>query len=400
MQYVITDLEINSELKRVEFLLDNNREAVEIHILDDEKLSVGDVYTGKVEKCLKNANGAFVNIGDETVYLQLSKTDSVFYSHKFSKDNLLHQNDEVVVEIKNAGIKTKNPLATSRFSLETKSLLLIYGDKGIKVSKKLPADMKDEILSAFSEKANEIDDSILDDTLIMVRSNANQSSVEELVLEFESLLDNYVALTKKLVHLNPFTLVKKAKKHYLDNLIHTDSKVEKVVTDIKEVYEELISNRELLPDFEIEFYESDFELYKLYSLNQKMERALKKYVDLKSGANITIESTEAMNVIDVNSANSSKVKSQSKDDYFFKVNKEAAVEIARQIRLRNLSGIIVVDFINMKDEKLLDEIMSVLEREFRKDPLKVNVIDKTALGLVEITREKKFASLKQQLTSQ
>jgi ribonuclease G len=93
------------------------------------------------------------------------------------------------------------------------------------------------------------------------------------------------------------------------------------------------------------------------------------------------------------------LKSQSKEEYFFKVNKEAAIEAAKQIRLRNLSGIIIIDFINMKDESNLDKIMKVLEKEFMSDPLKVNVIDRTALGLVEITREKKYASLNQQLTS-
>ncbi len=128
-----------------------------------------------------------------------------------------------------------------------------------------------------------------------------------------------------------------------------------------------------------------------------MDNALSRYVYLKNGANITIDSTEAMNVIDVNSANSGRVKSESKDEYFYQINRECALEIAKQIRLRNLSGIIIVDFINMKNPKYLDEIMELLRMEFRKDPLKVEVVDKTKLGLIEITREKKYPSLKQMI---
>jgi ribonuclease G len=127
-------------------------------------------------------------------------------------------------------------------------------------------------------------------------------------------------------------------------------------------------------------------LYKLYSVESLLANALKEYVWLKSGAYLVIQPTEALTVIDVNTG---KCISKKKDDEaYLKINIEAAKEAARQIRLRNLSGIILVDFINMDTKESMDVLLELFEKELKKDPIATTLVDVTKLQLVEVTRKK------------
>jgi len=397
MQYIITELEYLDQKKIFEFLLDEERNPLEIYTEEDKAVQVSDIYTGKVEKVLKNNSSCFVKIGNETVFLKYKENDPILFSHKFSKKPGIHENDEVVLQIKNAGIKTKNPTATSHFSLETKHLLLSYGENGIHVSKSIKQTDRENILCALKDsQLSKEQEELLKQVAIIVRSNASYVSSELLADELTELLNNCLSFIQKATHSNPYIKLREAPKHYIDRILHAKEPIDKVVTDEKKVYEYLLGFKELL-NVEIEYYQDEFSLAKLFSLNSRLENALSRYVYLKNGANITLDSTEAMNVIDVNSASSGRIKSISLDEYFYQVNRECAIEIAKQIRLRNLSGIIIVDFINMKNSKYMDDIMELLRVEFRKDPLKVEVVDQTKLGLVEITREKKYPSLRQMM---
>ena len=131
----------------------------------------------------------------------------------------------------------------------------------------------------------------------------------------------------------------------------------------------------------------------LYNFRGSLDKLIEKRVWLKSGANIIIEQLETMTVIDVNSGkNNSK-----KEEAVLEINKEAAVEIARQLRLRNISGMILVDFINMKSKKYMDELITLLKEQIKKDPVPCDFIDVTKLGLAELTRKKTYKSLKELL---
>ena len=128
-------------------------------------------------------------------------------------------------------------------------------------------------------------------------------------------------------------------------------------------------------------------LIKLYGIETKLENALKEKVWLKSGGNLIIQPTEALTVIDVNTSKAVTGK-KNVEETFFKLNLEAAKEIAKQIRLRNLSGIIIVDFIDMKKEENKECLLNTLNEYLKQDPVKTMLIDMTALNLVEITRKK------------
>ena len=167
------------------------------------------------------------------------------------------------------------------------------------------------------------------------------------------------------------------------------------ITDIKEVYDNIVNDINM-DNYSIRYYEDDMlALYKLYSMENDIEKALGKKIWLKSGGYLVIEQTEAMCVIDVNSGRqiSKHRDKKSKEDELFKTNMEAATEIARQLRIRNLSGIIIVDFINMTREDYNKELMSHLRKLFKSDTVNTTVVDITKLGLIEITRKKSGRSL-------
>lgn len=141
------------------------------------------------------------------------------------------------------------------------------------------------------------------------------------------------------------------------------------------------------------------ELYKLYDIKKQLEQASAQKVWLKCGGYIIIEQTEALTSIDVNSGKciSKKSGEAAKEDTVYKVNSEAADEIARQIKLRNLSGIIIIDFINMKSEDNTQKLMSGLRHLFKNDKVTTTLIDITKLGLVEVTRKREGVTLLQAL---
>ena len=183
---------------------------------------------------------------------------------------------------------------------------------------------------------------------------------------------------------------------YLARLKAQDlSQIERIDTDSAALYKEIAGYLpQLCENGLLKLYQDDaVSLSTLYQLRGNMEELLSAKVWLGSGANIIIESLETMTVIDVNSG-----KNQSrKEDTFFAINLEAAREIARQLRLRNISGMIIVDFINLKSQEQKDQLVQCIRQELKKDTVPANFIDITKLGLVELTRKKVYKSLREML---
>ena len=157
-----------------------------------------------------------------------------------------------------------------------------------------------------------------------------------------------------------------------------------IVTDDPEIYDEL--KNAASAELPIRLYNDSYPLSALYNLETALDRALGKIVWLKSGGYLVIEPTEAMTVIDVNTGKNTDKKTP--EDVYLKTNLEAASEIAFQLRLRNLSGIIIVDFIDMKEEEHNKELLQMFRQYLNQDPVKTTLVDMTALGLVEVTRKK------------
>lgn len=174
---------------------------------------------------------------------------------------------------------------------------------------------------------------------------------------------------------------------------------EKIITDQKTLYEELCVSRQDIPVASmcaIEYYEDSLlPLARLYNLERELDQALQEKIWLKSGGFLIIQQTEAFVAIDVNTGKHSSKKDA--EENYKQINREAALEIARQLRLRNLSGMILVDFINMKNTNDQSELLQYMGSLVRSDPMQTVVVDVTALGIMEITRKKSAKTLAEQL---
>ena len=210
-----------------------------------------------------------------------------------------------------------------------------------------------------------------------------------------SKIENGDELKEKSKYLTRYSYLYKSRTSYADriNKVFKRDEYEEIVTDNEDVFNILsddFSNVRLYED-------KTFGLDKLYSLKTALNEALDRNIWLKCGGFIVFDKTEAMTVIDVNSGKFTPSKGTDKESAYMTVNTEAAVEICRQLRLRNISGIVIIDFINLKSDEMKNELMDVLRNESADDTETVMVIDITELGLVELTRKKEFAPLYEQL---
>lgn len=359
---------------------------VEANIYDvKQEICIGDIYLGRVNKILPNINACFVQIGGK---------EDVFLPFDEMKDSL-KSGDLVLLQIKKEASKGKNALGTTKLSLSGMFCVMNYEAHSIEVSSKLSAEQRNywkntlnEILS--SQNISQEDKEILLKYCLIVRTNVSEiADVSEVVLEWITLAKKLDYILEKGKYQSVFSKLYCEDNTYIKHIKNLDqSNLEEVITDDADVYAKLRENFKNSSEMmnKLRFYQDSFPISKLYALESKMEEALTKKVWLKSGGFLVIEPTEALTVIDVNSGKYEK-KSNS-EEYYKKVNEEAVFEIARQLKLRNISGIIIIDFINMKLEQNQLEILDKLSSLASKDRVKTYVIGMTSLGLVEMTRAK------------
>lgn len=233
-----------------------------------------------------------------------------------------------------------------------------------------------------------------DEVLVQVTKDAHKTKQASVSCNLKC--DDMDVLIQIAAHRTCFTCLQSPKPEWqriLDSLVSEDEYAE-IITDDKALYEEMLTHEDCISQ-NIRFYEDrQFALAKLYSVESKIGTAINPRIWLKSGAYLVIEQTEALTVIDVNSGKYDAKKAS--DEMFYQINREAASEIALQLRLRNLSGIIIVDFINMKSKELQKELLEELRELVKCDKQLTRVIDMTPLGLVEITRKKGNKTLAEQ----
>lgn len=397
------------------FLLQDGK-ALEIHCDELEAESIlNNIYIGKIKNIAKNINAAFVEIASGSVcYLPIEDMKNPIYTKK-GTSRLPQAGDELLVQVCREGIKTKFPSVTTNITLYGKYALLTTGNHSISVSSKLSQREKERLygmvmrIEADSEHVNfgSSDESCCENSGMgkedsfrrygwLLRTNAGNAPEEILKKDLLRLQEQYKALMDHAMHRTCFSCLIKTPSPYLNRLSNLyDSEEIRVLTDDKNLYEEI---REYLQIFQpedlsrLEFYQDNLlPMKKLYSLEHQLEQALAEKVWLNSGGYLVIQPTEALTVIDVNTGKFEGGK--KKEAAFLKINLEAAKEISRQIRLRNLSGIIIVDFINMETSESNKILMSTLDSCLRQDPIKTVLVDMTKLSLVEITRLKREKTL-------
>ena len=393
---VITDMPLKGQNCRIMAQEENGR-ICSVHLeKPGQTRLLGSIHIGKVQKLLTNIKGAFVEIENHLpCYLPLIPQMDIIFTNRAKKSSELKTGDELLVQVTQEALKMKAPCLSSHLSFTGKYLVLTTGNCKLGVSGKIAGKSK-ERLKSLLEQALPKDR----DYGLIVRTNASEVSEEEILLEWRQLLAEKDALLKKGSYSRPFTCLKKGESGLTDELksLYWDE-MEKIVTDLPEVYQQILSfveQTEQAKGCSVSFYQDDLlPLYKLYRLEHGVQEALQEKIWLRSGGFLVMQQTEAFVSVDVNSGKNSSKKQP--EEFYRKLNKEAAAEIARQIRLRNLYGIILIDFINMKASESREELLHLMREYVKTDPTKTVVVDVTALGIMELTRQKEKKSLQEQL---
>lgn len=391
------------------FLL-NGSKAVEIHCDACREDSILDeIYIGKVQNIVKNISAAFVEIAPGTVcYLPLEDLKHPVYTKKGTSHNI-QQGDELLVQVKREGIKTKAPAVTTNLTLHGKYALLTTGNTQISVSSKLPKEEKERLVRVVKDNSSADNGSLEEmsagerDYGWLLRTNAGGASPEVIKKDLLRLQTKYGELMKTAQYRTCFSCLLARPSAYLKRLsdLYTEE-VDEILTDDRELFEQITEYfQENQPEdtAKLRFYEDRLlPMEKLYSLDHHLKEALGERVWLKSGGYLVIQPTEALTVIDVNTGKFTAGK--KKEAAFLKLNQEAALEAARQIRLRNLSGIVIIDFINMEEKESEVQLLKTLDDALRRDPIRTTLVDMTTLSLVEITRMKKERPLHESVGKQ
>lgn len=352
---------------------------------------LGNIYIGRVENIATNIQAAFVNIAKGvSCFLPLEEAKNAVFTKKNGKKDLCI-GDELLVEVTSEKQKNKPASVSANLNFSGTYLILTTGNHLLGISKKLHATERERLQALLK-------DQITDTFGIVVRTAAKDASDEEILRELEMLTKQCHACLQGAMHRTAFTRLREAPPFYLQFLKNRNlTEVQKITTDIPGVHEVLLQHFQATKEAEkLHLYtDTQVSLFALYSLTHELERALHRQVWLPSGAYLVIDPTEALTVIDVNSGKN--IKKKAREELVFSVNVEAAHEIARQLILRNISGICIIDFIDMKEKEHREELMHILRMDLKKDKVPATLVDITRLGLVELTRKKVQKSLKEQL---
>ncbi len=358
-----------------------NHKLDQVYAYHEQKIAVDNIYVARVKNILPHMKAAFVEVEDQTTcYLPFSEMKQVN----------IKQGDSVVVQVIRERMKTKEPTVSTNLTFQGRYLVLTSENTKIGYSHKLTKARKSMIQEVLQLEEQR-------DYGIIVRTNVNElSDVAPFLEELEVLRNRYRHIQSICETRTVTSCLERSIPAYSKMILEQKKEDVSVRTDDRELFEELETylNTSNVP-VSLEWYEDTYPLTKLLSLETILSELLQQNVWLKCGGTLVIEPTEALTVIDVNSGKFQG--KHSKEDTVFKVNKEAAIEIARQLKLRNLSGIIIIDFINMDDKNNQEELLQILKREVTKDGVSTTVVGMTALGLVEVTRKKVYASLREQI---
>lgn len=368
--------------KKLGILFEDGK-AMEIRCYEADSI-LGNVYRARVSNLSSNINAAFVDI---------KKGESCYLSMDDYHGEKLKVGDLVTVQVVRDKIKTKRYAVTTDISLQGDyAVTTLFAPVGVssKITdsarkKELKTLMQNLLIAEQDAQFYLAEGNVAEIERIkkltlggIIRTQAEHAEDAAITREIEGQARLLYSIMKKSEYATQYTCLYHTEVEYIKDIrrMHALQDVE-IVTDIPEVTEAIS---------EIPLYTDEYTLTLRYSLASLLEKTLSKRAYLKSGAYLVIEPTEAMTVIDVNSGKS--IKGKNAEEQFLKINIEAAKEIARQLRLRNISGIVMIDFINMKEESHNHELMKNLAEYVRTDPVRTTVVDMTKLGLVELTRQK------------
>ena len=369
--------------------LSEEERIVEIRLESDQEKSIlGNIYTGQVENIASNIQAAFVQIEPgKRCYYSLAEAQRAVFSAGRKGNGPLRPGDELLVQVSRDAMKGKLPALTSNLNFTGRYLVLTTGDKKFGLSSKLAMEDRHRLSGWLKEEVERPDKEFG----IIVRTNAADASKEEILKELEWLKGRYHKAVVQGRNRTCFSLVLETEPFYVAAVRDAYGRdLDEIITDVPEIREMILGYlEEISPELKekLRFYQDKLlPLYKLYRVETALDAIQKEKVWLNSGGFLVIQQTEAFVSIDVNSGKYTGKKKM--EETFRKINLDAAAEISRQLRLRNLSGIILIDFINMENPDHREELFHVLQKLLRKDPIKSRAIDITPLHILEMTRKK------------
>lgn len=361
---------------------------------------VGNVYKGVVCRVLPGMQAAFVEIGlDRTAFLHASDIAQSVDEEDATLDpkpesqivNLLHEGQEVVVQVVKDPMGSKGARLTTQISIPSRYLVFMPGAQHIGVSQKIEdAVERQRLKDIITRLAPDFEPGGY-----IVRTVGEGADEEELLRDIRFLQKLWLAICEKVKSDPEYTLVHEDLPLAMRTMRDLgDTMLEKIRIDSRETYERIKKFAgKFIPQLEasIEHYPGERPIFDLYGVEDEIRKSLEHKVQLKSGGYLIIDQTEAMTTIDVNTG--AFVGHRNLEETIFKTNLEATQAIVRQLRLRNLGGIIIIDFIDMNDQDHRRQVLRALEKNLERDHAKTHISEVSTLGLVEMTRKRTRESL-------
>lgn len=398
MKEIIIDK--NKGKNKLVALLDDGRLLEKCEDTKQDKASEGNIYCGIVRNILPSMQSAFIDIGKNKnafIYIKdiIPKVSNQTGNkqEELSKYNIgdyLKPNNSILVQVKKEEEGKKGAKVSKNISLTGRLCVLMINVDFITVSQKIENEeerkrlkqIASHILSKYKEKYGVI----LRTGALGKKEEEIQEDIEELITLWKKIERTYKNISvnrePKLIFKNESDTTK-----FLISVLETD--ISRITTNEKEVFNSVKRYLEQINKNDIELVlDTKREYMQIFGLEQQIEGIEKRKIWLKCGGFITIDKTEALTAIDVNSGKYIGNKSSNKENVVQKVNMEATIEIAKQLRLKNISGIIVIDYIDMEKDEEREEIINLLEKELKNDRSKTQIIGFTKLDLLEMTRKK------------
>ena len=360
---------------------------------------VGNIYKGKVVRVLPGMQAAFVDIGlERAAFIHASEISEREGAAVEPIGALVHEGKALVVQVTKDPIGTKGARLTTHLSVPSRYLVYMPRTPHVGISLKIEDEverdrLRDIVTRCIEQEAAEERGGFI------LRTAAEAAREEDILADIRYLRRLWQQISQHIssapapsVLYEDLTLALRT----LRDLVNP--RIEKIRIDSRETFQKVEQFvQELMPGVEsvLEHYPGERPVFDLYGVEDEIQKAMERKVLLKSGGYLVIDQTEAMTTIDVNTG--AFVGHRNLEETIFKTNLEAATSLARQLRLRNLGGIIIIDFIDMEDEEHRRQVLRTLERQLERDYARTNIIGITELGLVQMTRKRTRESLEQVL---
>ncbi|MEN3008101.1 Rne/Rng family ribonuclease [Pseudothermotoga sp.] len=360
-------------------------------IFDEENETIaGNLYVGSVQKIVPGLNAAFIDIGEgRNGFLRISDVGKSYIQQVLGSKQL-QEGTKLLVQVKHDAVGQKGPQLTCKLSLVGRYVVYFPLSRVRGVSKKIVDPRERERLKSIFSRLEKNEGLVVRTAAEGMPAETIEEEVQSLKEEWRQVLNSFKKARKvKLLRREPtaidYILRERLNKNIDEVFVNDQEVCEMVKQEVKKISKSIL----------VHFLEGDlFERFNVYHQLNVLQR---RTIDLPSGGYVALDTTEAMTVFDVNSASSTMGKNQA--ELAFKTNVEAAKEIARQLRLRNIGGIIIVDFIGMPNRDYYDQLFKKIRESFEKDPAHVELLGFTRLGLFEMTRKRRTPSSEQLLFS-